>query len=144
MSEDRNLEAGSKRASGPLASWPILLAALVIATAIVLQPRMGSSGLVLEKRIDTLQAVTLANGQVYFGTLSDVKNGAIVLTGVFETVTTVNQKTGQRISQLSKRQTAYWHGPTDMIIPIDRLLFSETIGKTSPVARAIKQAESKK
>ncbi len=84
--------------------------------------------------------MTLSSGQVYFGRLKAVAHGAIVLTDVFEAVTSTDPKTEQKTTRLVARHSADWHGPLDMTIPTDKLLFIETIGPDSGVGKAIEGA----
>lgn len=147
MAEQRQSEARREGAWSPLFSSPVLAGALLIAAAILLQPMLGQpprAANALIDRVGSLQAVTLTNGQVYFGTLKSVIGGDIVLGDVFEAVTAVNQQTNQRTTQLAERRVADWHGPTDMVVPADKLLFTETVGATSTVAKTIGEALTKK
>lgn len=87
--------------------------------------------------VGSLLAVTLTNGAVYFGRLMAETPSAIVLTDVFQGVTRINQQTKQQTAQLEERRTADWHGPTDMTIPFDSILFTEAIGPQSTVGKAL-------
>ena len=94
--------------------------------------------------IGSLQAITLINGQVYFGTLTAAGGGQIELGDVFEGVTNVNAQTNQRTTQLVRRKANAWHGPPSMTIPNDRVLFSEVIGPSSSVGKAMQEAAAGK
>lgn len=124
-------------AIGSLSSWAIAVAGLAIAAALFTQALRGLEGFRPAGPVGSLQTVTLSNGQVYFGRLQSVEHGTIVLTGVFDAVSTTDPKTQQRTTKLVSRQAADWHGPLDMAIPADRILFTETIGPDSIVGKAM-------
>jgi hypothetical protein len=87
--------------------------------------------------ITSIQAVTLNSGQVFFGTLRDATPTAIVLADVYEGRTTIDPQTKERTIRLVARRTADWHGPVDMAIPLDKILFTESVGRDSQVATQI-------
>lgn len=126
-----------RTAIGPLSSWAIAVAGLAIAAALFMQALRGPEGFRPAGPVGSLQTVTLSNGQVYFGRLQSVEHGTIVLTGVFDAVTTTDPKTEQRTTKLVSRRAADWHGPLDMAIPADRIMFTETIGPDSIVGKTM-------
>jgi hypothetical protein len=126
-----------RAAIGPLSSWAIAVAGLAIAAALFMQALHGPAGFRPAGPIGSLQTVTLSNGQVYFGRLQSVEHGTVVLSGVFDAVTTTDPKTEQRTTKLVSRRAADWHGPLDMAIPADRIMFTETIGPDSIVGKAM-------
>jgi hypothetical protein len=91
----------------------------------------------LPEKTGALLAVSLTGGAVYFGRLAAEPPGAIVLTGVLQAVTRVNQQTKQQTVQLVARRTSDWHGPLDMTIPFDSILFTETVDPASTVGKAL-------
>jgi hypothetical protein len=74
---------------------------------------------------------------VFFGRLKSVDRSEIVLTDVFQGVTSSDPKTEQCTTRLVSRQMSDWHGPLDMAIPAERVLFTETIGPGSTVGKGI-------
>jgi hypothetical protein len=124
-------------ASGRLSSWAVAAVGLAIATALFMPALRGREGFRPAGPIGSLQTVTLSNGQVYFGRLQSVEHGTIVLIGVFDAVTTTDPKTQQRTTKLVSRQATDWHGPLDMAIPVDRIMFTETIGPDSAVGKTM-------
>jgi small nuclear ribonucleoprotein (snRNP)-like protein len=125
------------RAGWLYAPWALVVLGLAIAAALVLQAVGAPGSFRPAGAIGSLQTVTLTNGQVYFGRLKSVEHGAVVLTDVFDAVTTTDPKTEQRTTRLVSRQAADWHGPLDMAIPVDRILFTETIGPESAVGKTM-------
>jgi hypothetical protein len=87
--------------------------------------------------IGSIQAVTLVNGQVFFGTLRRTTPGAVMLGDVFGLAVNVDQQNNQRTAQVIRRRTAAVHGPVDMVIPTEKILLIESVGKGSAVANAI-------
>jgi small nuclear ribonucleoprotein (snRNP)-like protein len=121
----------------------VLVAGFAIATALFLLAFGGPAAFVPSGPIGSLQTVTLTNGNVYFGHLKAVDHGSVVLSDVFEGVSSTDPKTQQRTTQLVSRRSSSWHGPLDMAIPVDKILFTETVGSGSPVAKAIEAASAK-
>jgi hypothetical protein len=87
--------------------------------------------------IGSIQAVALTNGQLYFGTLKSEASGEIVLADVFDLATNTKQDGGERATQLIRRLTGSVYGPSDLAIPIDKILSTETVGPDSTVAKAM-------
>ena len=87
--------------------------------------------------VTTIQAVTLTSGQVFFGTLRQTAASGIVLAEVFEGQPVIDPQTKERATRLVARRTANWHAPVDMAIPLDKILFTESIGRDSLVAKEI-------
>lgn len=129
--------AVTRQGVGRPSSWAMVAVGLAIAVALFVQALDRPAGFRPAGPVGSLQTVTLTGGQVYFGRLKSADASGIVLTGVFDAVTTTDAKTGQRSTRLVSRQAADWHGPLDMAIPIDRILFTETIGPGSAVAKAM-------
>ncbi len=122
----------------------VLAAGVLIAAALIVQELGGPSYFMPGGAVGSLQTVTLTSGQVYFGRLKAVDHGNILLSDVFEGMTTTDPKTQQRSTQLVSRRAAGWHGPLDMAIPSDKILFTETVGAGSAVAKGIEGAASAK
>jgi small nuclear ribonucleoprotein (snRNP)-like protein len=136
----RGEHEAERAGAGPLFRWVMALVAAIAALSLALiafhfrpvQTFRPAGG------IGSMQAITLSNNQVYFGTLRAIDGNQILLEDVFEGITTVNAQTNQRTTQLVRRQTNAWHGPGGMSIPDDKILFSETVGPESTVGKAIK------
>jgi hypothetical protein len=61
---------------------------------------------------------------------------------VFEVQISTNPQTQERVVQLVARRAANWHAPVDMAIPLDRILFTESVGRDSAAARQIALASA--
>jgi hypothetical protein len=92
--------------------------------------------------VNSIQAVTLTSGQIYFGTLRAVTGSDLVLVDVFEIRSTTNPQTNERTVQLVPRRAANWDAPVDMAIPFDKILFTESVGRDSAAARQIAAASA--
>jgi len=84
------------------------------------------------------QAVLLTNGSVYFGHLQDYGTPHPVLTDVFYVVSQTNPDTKQVSNVLVKRGKEL-HEPDRMYINPNQIVFVETVGPNSEVARHIAQ-----
>ena len=89
--------------------------------------------------LNSIQAVTLNSGEIFFGTLRGVNDSELVLVDVFEIQTSVNPQTQERVVQLVPRRANNWHAPVDLAIPTERIRFTESVGKDSLAARQIAQ-----
>jgi hypothetical protein len=122
----------------PLVSWLMVAVGALIAAALLIQAFAGApTAFKAAGPIGSVQAVTLANGQIYFGTLKSEDAGGIVLTDVFDVANNVNQDTNQHATQLIRRATGSVYGPTDLAVPMDKIVSTETVGKESTVAKGI-------
>ncbi len=143
---DQGRQGIAADANNALVRWSVLGVGAVVALALAViafdlrspRPFRPAGG------VGSMQAVTLLNGQVYFGTLVEADGSHILLDDVFEGVTNVNAQTNQRTTQLVRRKTAAWHAPASMAIPTDRILFSEVIGADSVVGKTLQQPGSAK
>jgi hypothetical protein len=84
------------------------------------------------------QAVLLSNGSVYFGHLQDYGTSHPILTDVFYVVSQTNPDTKQVSNVLVKRGKEL-HEPDRMYINPNQIVFVETVGANSEVARHITQ-----
>ena len=89
--------------------------------------------------LNSIQAVTLTSGEIFFGTLRSVNDSELVLVDVFEIQTTTDLKTQERVVQLVRRRANNWHAPVDLAIPTERIRFTESVGKDSLAAKQIAQ-----
>ena len=121
--------------------WAILAAGLLIAAAVFFRVSQAPPTFQPVGAVGSLQTVTLTNGGVYFGRMTSVAHDSVVLSDVYEAITSTNPATKQQVTRLVSRRQADWHGPLDMTIPDDRILFIETIGPGSSVGKAIVGAE---
>ena len=92
--------------------------------------------------LGSLQSVLLTNNQVYYGRLERTDRHSITLTHVFYVQVVVEEKTGARTNKLVERATTDWHGPFQMRIPVDKIIYIESVGPNSQVAKLIREAES--
>jgi len=84
------------------------------------------------------QAVLLSNGSVYFGHLKDYGTPHPVLTDAFYVVNQTNPETKQ-VSNLLVKRGKELHEPDRMYINPNQIVFVETVGPNSEVARHIAQ-----
>lgn len=130
---------GSTKASSIIAA---LLAVLTLAALPVgwkaWQDSVGNFGQIRADAINTLCSVTLQNGQIYYGTLVDAKEGYVKLIDVYY-VQSINQPNGGVMNRLVNRQKNDWHGPRWMSIPTDRILFLEQVGPKSQLADLVER-----
>jgi hypothetical protein len=89
------------------------------------------------------QAVFLANGQVFFGKISDAGAPYPLLKDVFYVQTAVNPETKQPASILVKRGSE-WHGPDYMYINSQQIVVIEPVAASSRVAALIAEAKKQK
>jgi len=122
-------------------AWAILIAGLAISAGLFFQGSKVPPGFRPAGAIGSLQTVTLTNGTVYFGRMTAVTHESVVLTDIYEPIANTDPATKQQVTRLVSRQQADWHGPLDMTIPDDRILFIETIGPESSVGKAIAGAQ---
>jgi hypothetical protein len=97
-------------------------------------PRLLSTG-----AAGSTYAVTLANGAVYYGRLSEARSGYIRLTDVYYVQSGSADPNGHRDNHLVSREKNDWHSPAAMVIPNDKLLFVEEVGGQSKIAKLIEQ-----
>jgi hypothetical protein len=129
------------KAGKAVAAVAALAIGLVIAVALATQTWRSDSGH-LEPGlgpIGALHSVLLTNNQVYYGTLEKVGSDFIVLTRVFY-VQVTDPKSNERTNKLVERASSDWHAPTQMMVPLDKIIFVEVVGPESSVAKLIAQA----
>ena len=85
------------------------------------------------------QAVLLTNGSVYFGHLQGYGTSHPILTDVYYVVSQANPETKQVTNSLIKRGKEL-HEPDRMYINPNQIVFVESVGPNSEVARHIAQA----
>jgi hypothetical protein len=85
-------------------------------------------------------AVLLNNGNVYFGKLESLGTSYPVLREVFYIQSSVNQQTKAVSNTLIKRGKEL-HGPDQMIINANAIVFVEPVGPESRVAQLIEESK---
>ena len=111
--------------------------------ALLLLPLLASCGPLgtTELRFDTpYQAVHLANGQVFFGRLTNAGGDYPRLDDVFYVQTQVNPDTKQATGVLIRRGKE-WHGPAYMVLNARSILIVEPVSTDSKVAQLIAEAQ---
>jgi len=83
-------------------------------------------------------AVVLTNGHLYFGKLDRMGKKDPVLRDVYYVQTKTDEKTQKVFNVLIKRGNE-WHGPDEMVLNGNHIVFIETVGRDSMVARLIEQ-----
>jgi hypothetical protein len=89
------------------------------------------------------QAVFLANGQVFFGKITDAGAEYPLLKDVFYVQTATSPETKQPVSILVKRGNE-WHGPDLMYINSRQIVVIEPVAAGSRVAALIAEAKKQK
>lgn len=113
------------------------IAALLVLPLLVSCGPLGTTG----ARFDTpYQAVHLANGQVFFGKLSNAGGDYPRLDDVFYVQTQVNPDTRQTTGVLIRRGKE-WHGPAYMVLSARSILIVEPVSADSTVAQLIAEAQ---
>jgi small nuclear ribonucleoprotein (snRNP)-like protein len=131
-------------AAKPIISWLMVAAGAISAAALVVLS-INSAPVAPFKpagAVGSIQAVSLTNGQLYFGTLKSTDAAEIILADVFDLATNVKPDSGEHATQLIRRVTGSVYGPADLAIPIDRILTTETVGQDSTVAKAMATMKS--
>lgn len=114
-----------------------MVVALAAAAAVL---AAGCGGSTPAPRFDTpYQAVFMANGQVFFGKLSDAGTEHPRLDDVYYVQQQVNPETKQATSVLIRRGRE-WHAPSFMVLNGRSILFIEPVGPDSKVAQLIAEA----
>jgi hypothetical protein len=99
-------------------------------------------------RVGDLVSATLANGQVFFGTLDSASRTTIQLHDVFFAQLPTGEGRNQdqdadhRALTILRRKDNEWTQAEVMAIPIERIAFMETVGVDSRIARFIADARS--
>lgn len=89
----------------------------------------------------SLIAVTLVNGQVYYGNLTGADAHQLSLTDVYYVQTAVEPSTQQRNNRLVSRQRTDWHAPLSMTVGVDKVTMVELVGPDSQLAQLIAQEQ---
>lgn len=130
----------------------ILFAAAVAAGQLIQAMRAGDSRtqIAVPGQIGALHSVFMIGGQVFIGSLESVDHGSVVLNDVFYfqaqgagAPATGTQQPPARGAQLVRRVDSDWHQPTQMSIPIDKILMIENVGRDSLVARLIAEGRAR-
>jgi hypothetical protein len=85
-----------------------------------------------------LYAVTLTSGQVYYGIVRESSRVAISMEDVYY-VQSFNQTNGQVDNRLVSRFKNDWHAPAQMVLPVERILYLESVDANSRLAGLIAQ-----
>ena len=143
--KEPTVAAPSQLNMGPAWQWiALVIGAMTALGFIALAYNQQNTRFKPDIAVGTSAAVTLTNGQVVFGKLDAVQPGQVVLRLVHEGIN-VPQANSQRVQlQLVRRQTSAWHAPGKMVIPVDKILFMESVGADSTVGKAISEASEAK
>jgi cell shape-determining protein MreC len=127
----------------------VIVTALLVAGSLVYTLKFASSGV----KKNQYQAVFLANGQVYFGKLSNPNSKYLTLTDVYYLQVQNSEQDEQAQDQAQQTQNGEpqliklgeeLHGPEDeMKISKDQVTFWENLKEDSKVVKAINQYSSK-
>ena len=98
--------------------------------------RAKLAGMIAEQ---SLCAVTLVTGQVYYGTVAGIRAGQLRLSDVYYAQSTPSPGGAPAQFQLVSRRKNDWHGPTWMAIPLDRIQYVEDVAPASRLASLIAQ-----
>ena len=87
----------------------------------------------------TVCSVMLTNGQIYYGVYDGSAGGNVRLQDVYYVQSFVDPGTHQQNNHLVSRQKADWHAPDWMLIPQDKVLLLEGVGKASRLVQLMEQ-----
>jgi hypothetical protein len=121
----------------------LVIASIMAGSLAAIAWQMSVPKLLLVGPLGSLQAVTLTNGQVYYGTLHRDTATSVVLSEVFYVQSTMDASTKEPINKLISRADEDWHAPSLMLIPVDRIMVVERVGPQSKVAQLIAQAKQR-
>ncbi|MFA9216002.1 MAG: hypothetical protein ACEQSK_02755 [Sphingomonadaceae bacterium] len=133
--------AAWSRTSVSLALLLGLLVALALGAQAALDWRRGSERALDVGAAGSLYSVQLLNGQIYYGTLLEVKPGYVKLGDVYY-VQSYTQPNGQPGNRVVSRRKNDWHGPEWQALPTDKIVMLEAVGTGSQLARLIQQDKS--
>ncbi len=91
---------------------------------------------------NSLCAITLTTGQIYYGTLAEAKDGYLRISGVYYVQNATQPNGGALQFHLLSQQKTDWNAPDWMAIPLDKVLFVENVGTSSRVAKLIEQDQA--
>lgn len=133
----------AKRGYGASTIGILLVIGLLIAAAQLLQAwsawRRESGNPGLQSANGMLVAVTLANGQIYYGNLAEAGSSFVKIENVYYVQSGLNPTTKQPDNRLVNRRKADWHGPPWMSIPVEKILMLEGVGSGSRLSELIEQ-----
>lgn len=92
---------------------------------------------------DRYQAVFLSNGQVFFGRVGDASRSRVLLHDVHYIQGRINPETKQQ-SNILVRRGKEWHGPAEMLINAQHILWMEPVGPDSEVQKLIAALRAEK
>lgn len=87
----------------------------------------------------SLSAVTLSTGQVYYGKLLDSGRDYVRLGEIYYAQGVPQAGGAAPAFSLVSRQKNDWHGPTMMVVPVEKILFIEDVAPSSRLGQLIQQ-----
>jgi hypothetical protein len=87
----------------------------------------------------SLCAVTLAGGQIFYGNVVEARSGYVRLADVYYVQNVPAASGVPAQNRLVSREKNDWHGPEWMAIPVDKIVSIEKVGAQSPLAKLIAQ-----
>ncbi len=139
MGDDKQM-CGSGKCCAIGAVFLVILAVAEISRAWTgWQHEAGQFGQIGNFARNSLCAVTLNTGQIYYGTLAEAKDGYLRISELYY-IQSVPQPNGAPMQfRVVNRQKTDWHSPDWMAIPIDKVLFVENVGASSRLEKLIEQ-----
>lgn len=143
MDSNNNKDLKSSASCGREKGWAVLL--ILVAAFVMIQgweswkQESGPFGPLQSLAQKSVCAVTLASGQIYYGTLAETKTGYVRLAHVYYVQNAPALNGGPAQFRLLNRQKNDWHGPDWMAIPTDKILSIENVGTQSNLATLISQ-----
>ena len=117
----------------------VLVAAEVGRAWVAWQGDIGSLGRSAMIARGSWCAVTLANGQVYYGVMTAAGSGYVRLKQVYYVQSVAQSNGGPSQFRLVNRQKNDWHAPDWMLIPTSKVLYVENVSAQSRLASLIAQ-----
>lgn len=117
----------------------VLAALLVLSQAVQAWATWHQAG---KAAIDSIEpgqlcSVTLTNNQVYYGEFVAANAKYLRLHEIYYVQSAADPATNQMSNRLVARRKADWHAPQWMVIPLDSVIFVESIGIDSRLAQLI-------
>jgi hypothetical protein len=139
-----DLEEEGRISNGAI-SWKLVNIGLVLAALLVLSQAVQAWAIwhqAGKAAIDSIEAgqlcsVTLTNNQVYYGRFVAASGKYLRVREIYYVQSAVDPVTNQVSNRLVARHKADWHAPQWMVIPLDNVMFVESIGTGSRLAQLI-------
>ncbi|MCV2367741.1 hypothetical protein [Roseateles oligotrophus] len=118
-------------------AWMLSLAALVIAGSQGLTAYQSMRQHAAPELVTAYHAISLLNGQVYFGRIEALGTDYTVLRDVFYIQSRVVNAETKEVANTMIKRGGEWHGPDRMIINRQQIMVIEPVKPESQIAKLI-------